>query len=250
MEYLHDRSPKPIALLSQSIPIPLVNSPAPSARSFTSVIFWSSPHDFITKPSFTERHTISSTPLALNALASCSYLGKWLVEHVGVNAPGNENATTFFPLKNSLELIKSQSSAVLLWKVTSGTGLPSTSLVGYVTVLIFDFPILVPNAASLLLPINPLDAVRETENIYWVCRSLCVNIYGLQLLEAGFFLFWIFSTRHKKKIIRGSRQFPTQIIPQTLASKLFQKNKASSLSRCTEPSNSKFLEYGPQPRYR
>ena len=47
-----------------------VNSPLPSGRNVTLKAFWSFCHSLITKASFTETQTISSTPWALSVGAS------------------------------------------------------------------------------------------------------------------------------------------------------------------------------------
>jgi hypothetical protein len=48
-------------------------------------------------------HTTWSTPFSLKAGASSLKRGKWLLEQVGVNAPGREKTATVRPL-NSLSL--------------------------------------------------------------------------------------------------------------------------------------------------
>ena len=58
----------------------------------------------MTNASFTDRHAIVSTPLPevsglLDESRQC------FASQVGVNAPGTENSTTFFPLKYSSALI-------------------------------------------------------------------------------------------------------------------------------------------------
>ena len=49
----------------------------------------------MTNGSLTEMQTIASMPWALNTGASSLKRGRCVDEHVGVNAPGSENTTTF-----------------------------------------------------------------------------------------------------------------------------------------------------------
>ena len=56
--------------MSTSMPMPAVNSPLPSGMKVMLGAFWSFCHSLITKASFTDRHTISSTPTFLNVDAS------------------------------------------------------------------------------------------------------------------------------------------------------------------------------------
>ena len=55
----------------------------------------------MTKTSLTDMQAMVSTPLALISAACFTYPGRWLFEHVGVNAPGTEKNTTFLPPKRS-----------------------------------------------------------------------------------------------------------------------------------------------------
>ena len=52
------------------MPIARVNSPLPSGRKVMFGAFWSFCHSLMTKPSFTERQAIASTPSDLNTGAS------------------------------------------------------------------------------------------------------------------------------------------------------------------------------------
>ena len=68
---------------------------------------------------------MSSMPLSANVDANSLYRGRWVEEHVGVNAPGSEKTTTFFPLNRSLEDTCFQLSPSLSGKVHVGTCWPS-----------------------------------------------------------------------------------------------------------------------------
>ncbi len=64
---------------------------------------------FMTKVSFTDMQTMSSTPCALNTSASWLKRGTCVEEQVGVKAPGSENTTTVLPLKMSSVVTSTQS---------------------------------------------------------------------------------------------------------------------------------------------
>jgi hypothetical protein len=49
--------------------------------------------------------TTWSTPLCLKAGASSLKRGRWVLEQVGVKAPGSENTATVRPLKSASEVI-------------------------------------------------------------------------------------------------------------------------------------------------
>src|SRR4030095_1904161 len=59
------------------------------------------PQAFITNTSFTAMQAMGSTPFAFTPSAFWTKPGRCLAEHVGVNAPGTENSTTFLPLNRS-----------------------------------------------------------------------------------------------------------------------------------------------------
>ena len=87
--------------------------------------FCAFPHASITKASFTEMHTISSTPFALILSALATKPGRWAAEQVGVNAPGTANITTFLP-PNSSSLPSPPGPLSVMWaRFTLGTLSPT-----------------------------------------------------------------------------------------------------------------------------
>src|SRR5262245_3827896 len=109
--------------------MPAVNWPLPSGIMVTLPHSCVRTHSFITNASFTEMHTMRSTPLAKNAGASSLYRGTWVDEQVGVNAPGSENTTTVLPLKSSSVVSVFQSpDSVRVRKLAWGTFCPSRFL--------------------------------------------------------------------------------------------------------------------------
>ncbi len=61
-----------------------------------------------------------STPFALMASAFFTKPGRWFLWHVGVNAPGTANRTTFLPLKTSSVVFQPGPSAVITLNFASG----------------------------------------------------------------------------------------------------------------------------------
>ena len=83
------------------------------------------PHASITHASFTDKQTISSTPLALILSAWAMNPGRCDFEQVGVKAPGNANTTTFLPLNSSSLLSSAGPSPVISFMTTLGIRSPT-----------------------------------------------------------------------------------------------------------------------------
>src|SRR5690606_35918384 len=83
------------------------------------------PHADMTKASFTARHAIVSTPLALIASAFSTKPGKCFAEQVGVNAPGTANNTTFLPEKSCSVVIVSGPFSPMTVNLPSGIRSPT-----------------------------------------------------------------------------------------------------------------------------
>src|SRR5674476_812657 len=79
----------------------------------------------ITKGSLTDRQITLSIPFALNTLASSLKRGRWVLEQVGVKAPGSANSTTVLPLNRASLLTFCHSPSTRIGNVTLGTFWPS-----------------------------------------------------------------------------------------------------------------------------
>mmetsp|Transcript_19000 Transcript_19000/g.27394 ORF Transcript_19000/g.27394 Transcript_19000/m.27394 type:complete len:219 (-) Transcript_19000:11-667(-) len=88
--------------VSKSRPVALAKAAPPSASMVT---LSSAPSCFpqapITKGSFTEMQQTVSTPLALMSSATSMNPGRWVLEQVGVKAPGSPQMATFLPANSS-----------------------------------------------------------------------------------------------------------------------------------------------------
>src|SRR5688500_5790902 len=82
-------------------------------------------------------HAMSSTPADLNAGPSSLYRGTWLLEHVGVKAPGKAKATTFLPANSSFVVTSFHCPSARVRNFTSGTRCPSIFLVIWLSSLVW-----------------------------------------------------------------------------------------------------------------
>src|ERR1700679_2046821 len=104
----------------------LANSALPSDKNS---ILEPAPVDFFqasnTHKSLTPVTGIVSTPLPLKASAFFKKPGRWLLLHVGVNAPGTAKSTTFLPLNISAVVFTAGPSGPITRNFASGRRSPT-----------------------------------------------------------------------------------------------------------------------------